>query len=66
MCEACKEDEFNIITQVKVTIRHENPNAYGYPEIVNWNKRYRMENCPFCGRLLNNVNLDSEGENNNE
>lgn len=60
MCKVCEENEFNEITGVEVIVKHENPKAYGYPEVVNWDKRYKMENCPFCGRLLENVDLETK------
>lgn len=55
MCEACKEDEYSKITDIEIIVKYNNPKAYGYPEIVNWDDRYKIKNCPFCGRELKDI-----------
>lgn len=55
MCKICNETQFKNIIKATVEFKFENPEAYGYPEIVYWDEKYKIKNCPFCGRELNNI-----------
>lgn len=55
MCEVCEENEFKEVIGVEVTVKYENPKAYGYPEVVYWDEKYKIKNCPVCHRKLENI-----------
>jgi hypothetical protein len=37
------------------TVKHTNPKAYGYPEIVHWQQSYTTTQCPICSRMIEEV-----------
>lgn len=51
-CNYCKENKFEKLKGIKIIYEYENPEAYGYPEIVNWNRTYDTNCCPVCGRKI--------------
>ncbi|MDU3775717.1 MAG: hypothetical protein E7G47_10895 [Clostridium perfringens] len=55
MCEFCAENKYKEIKSIEVTVKYENPKAYGYPEVVYWDEKYRLKNCPVCHRKLENI-----------
>lgn len=55
MCDICRETQFKNIIKATVEFKFENPEAYGYPEIVYWDEKYKIKNCPFCGKELVNI-----------
>ena len=57
-CKYCKEDNFNHIEKVEIVFHHENPQAYGYPEVCNWKKKYNADCCPACGRKLEHLKAE--------
>lgn len=51
-CPYCKEDERNKVKEVVIVFKHNNPKAYGYPEVCNWEETYTADFCPMCKRKL--------------
>lgn len=41
--DAFKESETQKISNVYLVIKYNNPQAYGYPEVVNWEKVYSFD-----------------------
>lgn len=55
ICKICDEDEFQKVIGIEIKVKYENPKAYGYPEIVYWDRKYTTNYCPICGRRLENI-----------
>jgi hypothetical protein len=55
-CKYCKESKYRKLLKVEVTYFYENPEAYGFPEIVYWNEKHNLKYCPICGRKLEKEN----------
>ena len=52
-CDFYQETRGERISGIKTIISYTNPFAYDYPEIVHWNKEYKVNFCPMCGRKIN-------------
>lgn len=49
-CDLCYETKDSKIKDITLIVNRENPEAYGYPEVVYWKEKYQVGNCPKCGR----------------
>lgn len=55
-CELCEESETNHVIEIRLVVKHKNPQAYGYPEVVFWEEEFNITyKCPCCGRKLENL-----------
>ena len=48
MCEYCEETKTRKLLKIEAIFYYENPIAYGFPEICNWDKKAQMYICPIC------------------
>ena len=62
MCKYCEENDNKKIIDVIVDIKYENPNAYGYPDVAYWHKKYKIKHCPFCGRKIESIKWEEIDE----
>lgn len=60
-CQYCKEFKKAKIKKVVITFTYENPQAYGYPEVCNWDKSYVTNACPMCHRILD-IDIDENSK----
>lgn len=51
-CEYCKEDKYSKVKSVELIYHYENPEAYGFPEVVYWDEKYSTDGCPICKRKI--------------
>lgn len=52
MCEYCSKNKNKKLLGIEVIFKYDNPEAYGYPEIVYYNNKVELDYCPMCGRKL--------------
>lgn len=56
-CKFCRESAKAKIRNIKIKYEYENPEAYGFPEVVHWQEEYETSFCPMCGRVINDSKM---------
>lgn len=51
-CIVCDENKNKKVTNFKIIVEYENPNAQGYPDLCFWEEKYSTKQCPVCKRKV--------------
>ncbi len=51
-CIVCDENKNKKVTNFKIIVEYEKPNAQGYPDLCFWEEKYSTKQCPVCKRKV--------------